>query len=137
MPGGPISVVVMGCVTEALKFTSYYKFITISVTEFVETNNMIIKFPITCKYSYSDTGIDDKIINARKDLNVIITGELNYFGSEFVIDIQDVDYLSTSHTNIETSLSPYMWPTSKPLEGISLQTMTDTTDQNDNEPMDE
>jgi hypothetical protein len=134
---GSISVTVTGSVTEAVKFTRSFKYITIAVTEFAGTSNTINKFLIACRYLKSDMRIDKQIVKARKNSNIMITGELTYAGSEFFVDIQDVNYLSIYYTNMETATSPYSWSTSEPSGRLSMQTIAGTAGPDNNEPMDE
>lgn len=81
----------------------------------------------------------------RKNSSVMITGELTLVNSKFKIEIQDLNFLSTTIGNIESSSttsssasSLYSWPTT-PSSRMSAQKIANTlTPQNsipDNQPL--
>jgi hypothetical protein len=77
------------------------------------------------------------MIKVRKNSCVMIIGELIFINSEFQIDIQDMNFLSTSISNIESSTtstnisSLYSWSNSNQNSGrITPQTMANTSKLN-------
>lgn len=78
------------------------------------------------------------MIKVRKNSCVMIIGELIFIDSEFQVDIQDMNFLSTSISNIESPTisanisSLYSWSNSNQNSGrITAQTMANTSRTND------
>ena len=71
----------------------------------------------------------------------MITGELVYTNSEFQIDIQDINFISASVSNIETSAdisSSYSWSATNQASGrITAQAMANTSQENADTKQDE
>ena len=66
-------------------------------------------------YTYFFDRINRKVVKMCKNSNVMIIGELTYLETEFVVEIQDVNFLPMSIANVEAALtdgstSPYSWP---------------------------
>jgi hypothetical protein len=130
LPVSSISVFVTGFVKEQVKIENdLFKYIKITVNEFVGGgNNLGKKFVVKCRYLIADERIDKKVAKSRRNSCLMIIGELNFVDSEFLIDIQDINFLSTSNANIETSTSEstsslYTWTTATPTGRLSAQAM--------------
>ena len=129
-----ISVFVTGFVTEEVQSVNMFKSFKIIVTEFTGKGPAGNKFPIRCRYLRTDERIDKKATKTRRHSSLMVTGELILIGSEFQIDIQDINFLPMSMANIETQMinersagtSLYSWSTSVPLGRLSAQAMADT-----------
>ncbi len=104
LPPSSISVFLTGFVAEQVQNeNNLFKFIKLAVTEFVGGVNTGKKFLIKCRYLKSDERINKKIMKTRKNSSVLITGELICIESEFQVEIQDMNFLSTSVSNIESA----------------------------------
>jgi len=62
----------------------------------------------------------------------MVIGELVFIDSEFLIEIQDINFLSTSNANIQTPTSDstsflYTWTTATPTGRLSVQAMANNT----------
>src|SRR3954447_5240944 len=121
LPVSSISGFITGFVKEQVKIENdLFKYIKITVNEFVRGgNNLGKKFVVKCRYLIADERIDKKVAKTRRNSCLMIMGELNFVDSEFLIDIQDINFLSTSNANIETSTSEstsslYTWTTATP-----------------------
>src|SRR6266536_3233457 len=131
LPPSSISVFLTGFVAEQVQNeNNLFKFIKLAVTEFVGGVNTGKKFLIKCRYLKSDERINKKIMKTRKNSSVLITGELISVESEFQVDIQDMNFLSTSVSNIESATastnvsSLYSWSATNQNSGrISAQAM--------------
>jgi len=121
-----------------------FKCIKLNVIEYAGSGSLGKKFCVKCRYLKTDARIDKKIMKARRNSCVMITGELICINSEFQIDIQDINFLSTSISNIESSTtstnisSLYSWSATNQTSGrITAQAMANTSqenaDQNQNE----
>ena len=130
LPPSSISVFLTGFVAEQVQNeNNLFKFIKLAVTEFVGGVNTGKKFLIKCRYLKSER-INKKIMKTRKNSSVFITGELISVESEFQVDIQDMNFLSTSVSNIESAtastnvFSLYSWSATNQNSGrISAQAM--------------
>lgn len=125
LPVSSISVFIVGFVVEQVKSDNIFKSIRVAVTEFIGGGNAGKKFYIKCRYIKSDERIDKKVSVARKNSNVMISGELILDDSEFQVDIQDLNFLATSVANIESlaTSSQYSWSTARSSGRISAQEM--------------
>jgi len=133
LPPSSISVFLTGFVAEQVQNeNNLFKFIKLAVTEFVGSVNTGKKFLIKCRYLKSDERINKKMMKTRKNSSVLITGELISVESEFQVDIQDMNFLSTSVSvsNIESATastnvsSLYSWSATNQNSGrISAQAM--------------
>jgi hypothetical protein len=139
LPVSSISVFVTGFVVDPVQNEEEnFRSIKIVVTEFVGGVNTGKKFYIKCRYLKTDERIEIKTNKLRKNSNIMITGELSLIGSEFKIEIQDINYLSSSITTIESTTgsstsSLYSWPT-RSSSRMSAQELANTltTPQNSN-----
>jgi hypothetical protein len=99
----------------------------ITVNEYVGSGSSGNKFPIKCRYLKSDSRIDAKVSKTRKNSNVMIVGELILLDTEFVVEIQDLNFLPISMANIESTLSSgndqYSWPATRSSGRVSAQDM--------------
>jgi hypothetical protein len=135
LPISSISVFITGFVKEQVKVeNNLFKYIKITASEFVGGgSNLGKKFIIKCRYLIADERIDRKVSKTRKNSCLMVIGELIFVDSEFLIDIQDINFLSTSNANIEASTSEstsslYTWTTASTSTGrLSAQTMANTT----------
>src|SRR5947207_8119149 len=123
-----------------MKIENNFKYIKISVIEYVGSGGSGKKFYIKCRYLTTDGRIDKKIVKTRKNSCVMITGELICINSEFQIDIQDMNFLSTSISNIESlttstnTSSLYSWSATNQTTGrITAQSMANTSQENANQ----
>ena len=121
LPISSISVFVTGFIKEQVKIeNNLFKYFKITVSEFIGGNNNLGKnFVIKCRYLILDERIDKKVKSTRRNSCLMIIGELVLVDSEFLIDIQDINFLSTSNANIETltnnsTSSSYTWTTDMP-----------------------
>ena len=135
LPISSTSVFITGFVKEQVKVeNNLFKYIKITASEFVGGgSNLGKKFIIKCRYLIADERIDRKVSKTRKNSCLMVIGELIFVDSEFLIDIQDINFLSTSNANIEASTSEstsslYTWTTASTSTGrLSAQTMANTT----------
>src|ERR1051325_1785532 len=72
---------------------SLFKTIKLAITEYMGSGSTGNKFSIICRYINSDERINRKVVKMRKNSNVMIIGELTYLEMEFVVEIQDVNFL--------------------------------------------
>src|ERR1051325_1505606 len=72
---------------------SLFKTIKLAITEYMGSGSTGNKFSIICRYINSDERIDRKVVKMRKNSNIMIIGELTYLETEFVVEIQDVNFL--------------------------------------------
>lgn len=131
LPVSSISVFVTGFIKEQVKIeNNLFKYFKITVSEFIGGNNNLGKnFVIKCRYLILDERIDKKLKSTRKNSCLMIVGELVFVDSEFLIDIQDINFLSTSNANIETltndsTSSSYTWTTDMPTGRVSAQAIS-------------
>jgi hypothetical protein len=128
LPVSSISVFVTGFIKEQVKHENeIFKTVKITVNEFVGGGTGGRNFVVKCRYLKTDQRIDRKVIKTRKNSCLMVTGELSFVDTEFLIDIQDVNFISMSSANIETTndvtSSLYSWSTTTPLGRISAQSM--------------
>ncbi|CAB4414360.1 unnamed protein product [Rhizophagus irregularis] len=144
LPTSSVSVFITGFVVDQVQNDdNIFKSIKIITSEFAGNNTN--KFYIKCRYLKTDERIEKKATKMRKNSSVMITGELTLVNSEFKIEIQDLNFLSTTIGNIESSSttsssasSLYSWPTT-PSSRMSAQKIANTlTPQNsipNNQPL--
>ncbi|CAG8531486.1 6123_t:CDS:2 [Funneliformis caledonium] len=121
-----LSVFITGFITKTVKIDNLFKTIKITVTEYIGKGSAGNNFIITCRYLKSDERIDKKVIKTRKNSNLMITRELTFVDPEFVVEIQDINFLPMSIANVE--------PASGQSSGrISAQVMANTSLSNDEE----
>jgi hypothetical protein len=118
LPASAISVFITGFIVEQVQHDDdTFKSIKVVTTEYAGSNSAGKKFYIRCRYLKTDGRIENKVGKARKNSNVMIVGELVLINSEFKIEIQDLNFLSSTIMTIEssgTSSSPsslYSWST--------------------------
>jgi hypothetical protein len=118
LPASAISVFITGFIVEQVQHDDdTFKSIKVVTTEYAGSNSTGKKFYIRCKYLKMDERIENKVGKVRKNSNVMIVGELSLINSEFKIEIQDLNFLSSTIMTIEssgTSSSPaslYSWST--------------------------
>ena len=135
LPVSSISVFVTGFVKEQVKIENeLFKYFKITVSEFIggSGSNLGKSFIVKCRYLIQDVRIDKKVKSTRRNSCFMIIGELVFIDSEFLIEIQDINFLSTSNANIETSTSDstsslYTWTTATPTGRLSAQAMANNT----------
>jgi hypothetical protein len=128
LPVSSISVFVTGFIKEQVKHENeIFKTVKITVNEFVGGGTGGRNFVVKCRYLKTDQRIDRKVIKTRKNSCLMVTGELSFVDTEFLIDIQDVNFISMSSANIETTndvtSSLYSWSTTTSSGRISAQSM--------------
>lgn len=121
LPASSISVFIIGFVAEQVQNDDdIFKSMKVVTSEFVGGNNAGKKFYIRCRYLKTDERIEKKVAKMRRNSSIMVTGELTLIDSEFKVEIQDLNFLSMSIANIESSSaatsssasSLYSWPTS-------------------------
>ncbi|PKY62991.1 hypothetical protein RhiirA4_490599 [Rhizophagus irregularis] len=80
-----------------------FKSIKLTITEFVGRGSVGEKFNIKCRYLKTDERIDNKVKKIRKNSNVMILGEMILVNSEFQVEIQDINFITMTNTNIGSS----------------------------------
>ncbi|CAG8699970.1 18322_t:CDS:2 [Rhizophagus irregularis] len=121
---------------DILRFTGKFAFckepphndiLEFTITEFVGRRSVGEKFNIKCRYLKTDERIDNKAKKIRKNPNVMILEEMILVNSEFQVEIQDINFITMTNTNIgsltDNSISSlYSWLTTSSRR-LSAQSM--------------
>ena len=132
LPTSSISVFITGFFIEHVQSDNMFKGIKIAVSEFTGGGNTGKKFYIKCRYLKTDTRIDVKVNKIRKNSSLLVVGELVLIGSEFQVEIQDLNFLPMSIASIDSATSSstpssYSWSSSAVSSGrITAQEMANT-----------
>jgi hypothetical protein len=132
LPISSISVFITGFFIEHIQNDNVFKGIKIAVNEFTGGGNTGKKFYIKCRYLKTDIRIDVKVQKIRKNSSVLVVGELVLIGTEFQVEIQDLNFLPMSIASIDleaksSTSSSYSWPSLAVSSGrITAQEMANT-----------